>query len=52
MKIVCKTCGNILGDFQKHGVIAMKRKAKSYNDYYFCPNDVCLKQYIEEGEGK
>lgn len=48
MDIVCKECGKKLGDFFKHGVKAMKKRAKSYDMYYFCKEGDCLKKYMEK----
>lgn len=47
MDIVCKHCGKKLGEYQKHGMRAMKNRAKSFDMYYFCKEGDCLKIYEE-----
>ena len=48
MDIICKTCGKKLGDWNKHGAVAMKKRAKSFDMHYFCKEGDCLKKYEEE----
>jgi len=47
---ICRYCGKKLGEINKHGVKAMKNRAKSYDSYYFCKEGDCLKIYFDNGE--
>ncbi len=49
MEITCRYCGKKIAEgtetFKK-----LKRILKSYDMYWFCKNDFCLKTYLDNGE--
>ena len=47
--ITCRYCGKIIAKGTER-FDTLKRRLKSYDMYWFCKNDVCLKKYIENEE--
>ncbi len=47
--IPCRYCGKEIAT-GKEMFSTLKIKLKSYDMYWFCNNDVCLKEYLDNGE--
>ena len=49
MTVTCRYCGKIIAKGTER-FNTLKAKLKSYDSYWFCINDVCLKEYLDNGE--
>ena len=47
--VTCRYCNEEIGQFSDSFKV-LKNKLKSYDMYWFCNNDTCLKEYLENGE--
>lgn len=47
--IICRYCEKKIAKGAER-FSTLKRKLKSYDLYWFCNNEVCLKEYLDNGE--
>lgn len=47
--IICRYCEKEIAKGTET-FSTLKRKLKSYDAYWFCNNDICLKEYLDNGE--